>query len=279
MEHVITLQFCFHTLFELRIHHKGCIFLSKSNKLNLSASQNFLTSRKTIDRLLRISDITKDDDVLEIGAGKGHITKVLIKRCKSITAVELDRKLYSKLLELFSGDTNVKLINNDFLNIQLPKHEYKVFSNIPFSITTDIVRKLTQADNPPTNSWLIMEKGAAKRFVGVPNDNLQSLLLKPFYDLEIRYHFCKEDFHPSPSVDTVFLHISKKSTPDINFSQRNIYYDFINRSYKYGLNSLLTKRQISIALRSLSLPPIPSSGEILYIQWLCLFRSYVELYK
>lgn len=252
--------------------------MSKINKLNLSVSQNFLTSSKTIDRILRISDITKDDDILEIGAGKGHITRALIKKCKFVTAVELDKTLYSKLHERFSDDTNIKLINNDFLNMRLPKNQYKVFSNIPFSITTDIIRKLTQSDNPPVDTWLVMEKGAAKRFNGKPYDTLQSLLLKPFYDLKIKYYFTKEDFHPSPSVDTVLLHISKKSEADINFTQRDYYYDFITRSYKYGLESLLTKRQITTALRNMSLPAIPQSGEILYIQWLCLFRCYLNLH-
>lgn len=230
-----------------------------------------MTSRKIIDRLLRITDITKIDDILEIGAGKGHITRALIDKCNFVTAVEYDRYLYKRLIEEFGEISNIKLINKDFLQTQLPKSQYKVFSNIPFSITTDIMRKLTQSDNPPIETWLVMEKGAAKRFCGKPTDNLQSLLLKPFYDLKIKYYFAKQDFHPSPSVDSVLLHISKKSNPDIDFSGRKYYYNFINRAFKNGAETFLTKRQISIALRG-----IPCSGDTLYIQWLCLFRCYMQ---
>ena len=251
--------------------------MSKNSRTNLSISQNFLTGRKTIDRLLRISNIKKTDNVLEIGAGKGHITKALIKKCGFVTAVELDKTLYEKLSVSLSDEPNIKLINNDFLKIKLPKDEYKVFANIPFSITTEIIKKLTQADNPPVDSWLVMEKGAAKRFSGKPDDNLQSVLLKPFYDMKMKYYFSRDDFHPRPSVDTVLFHISKKLTPDIEFSNRNYYYDFINRAYKYGVDTLLTKRQISKALRDEILPAIPQSGDTLYIQWLCLFRCYLYL--
>lgn len=230
--------------------------MSKFNKSNLSVSQNFLTSRIIIDRLIRISGITKDDNVLEIGAGKGHITRVLADKCKSVTAVELDTKLYGRLCGIFADNSNVKLLNIDFLNYRVPKYEYKVFSNIPFSITTDIIRKLTQSDNPPVDTWLVMEKGAAKRFMGKPYDSIQSLLLKPFYDLEIKYYFNRNDFHPSPSVDTVLLRISKKTNPDIDFLCRKIYYDFTSHSHF-----------------------IPRSGDTLYVQWLCLFRRYMEINK
>jgi len=248
--------------------------MSKNIRTNLSVSQNFLTSRKTIDRLLRIANLTNTDNVLEIGAGKGHITKALIKKCNFVTAVELDKTLYQKLSVSLAGERNIKLINNDFLKIKLPQNEYKVFANIPFSITTDIIKKLTQSENPPVEAWLVMEKGASKRFSGKPDENLHSLLLKPFYDIEIKYYFSKDDFHPSPSVDTVLFHISKKALPDIEFSNRIYYYDFINRAYKFGVNTLMTKRQISKALRNASLP---QSGETLYIQWLCLFRCYLYL--
>ena len=251
--------------------------MSKNIRTNLSVSQNFLTSRKIIDRLLHISNIKKTDHVVEIGAGKGHITRALISKCGSVTAVELDKNLYQKLSCSLADEPNITIINNDFLKVKLPQNEYKVFANIPFSITTDIIKKLTQSDNPPVNAWLVMEKGAAKRFSGKPCDNLQSLLLKPFYNTEMKYYFSRDDFHPSPSVDTVLFHISKKATPDIEFSNRNHYYDFINRSYKYGVDTLLTKRQISKALRNDSLPAIPQSGETLYIQWLCLFRCYLYL--
>ncbi len=97
------------------------------------------------------------------------------------------------------------------MKYKLPdKGNYKVFSNIPYYLTTEIVRKLTENANPPSEMWLVMEKGAAKRFLGVPAETKYSLSLKYRWKLDIVYFFKKEDFHPKPSVDSVLLHFLRK---------------------------------------------------------------------
>lgn len=247
---------------------------------NLTISQNFLTSRKTIDRLISKTTLSQSDTVLEIGAGKGHITKALSEICRTVISYELDQSLYTKLSPQLKN--NVKLYHADFLKCSLPKQPYKVFSNIPFSITSEIMRKLTASNNLPTAIWLVMEKGAAKRFSGLPKENPSSLLLKPFYDSKIIWHFNREDFHPAPRVDTVLLELKLKQRYDILPEQRSAFTVFINHSIKhgiYGSRSLLTKKQVSTALKLAALPQIPISGDISYIQWLCLFRCWQKCGK
>ena len=119
-----------------------------------------------------------------------------------------------------------------------------------------------------------MEKGAAKRFAGKPCETSASLALKPFFDGAVKYHFRRQDFHPAPSVDTVLLHLSHKVQPDLPTAHCGRFCDFVQQGQKYGLTSLLTKRQISTALRLAGLPGIAETGDILYVQWLCLFRWY-----
>jgi 23S rRNA (adenine-N6)-dimethyltransferase len=255
------------------------MFKKHGRVVPVTASQNFLTSQKTIERLFRLTSINKSDTVLEIGAGKGHITKALLCRCNRVIASEIDAKLFESLHNKFSGYSNLSLISHDFLHSNLPQSEYKVFSNIPFSITTEIIRKLTQDTNPPQDAWLVMEKGAAKRFCGKPTDTLQSLLLRPFFNLKIVYYFQREDFHPAPRVDVVLLHISQKLVPDLLWSEQKAYRDFVSHGLKFGLfgkSAMLTKRQISTALRLAKLSPIQPDGKVLYIQWLCLFRCWLK---
>ena len=257
--------------------------MSKNNRLNnaapYSVSQNFLTSSKTITKLLSLTSICNDDYVIEIGAGKGHITRELANVCKEVNAYEVDIKLFVKLQKSFESINNIKLTHCDFLKAHLPKFgSYKIFSNIPFSITSDIMRKMTTVHNPPQEAWLIMEKGAAKRFIGSQYDTLASILIKPFFTAKIIYQFSRYDFHPAPSVDIVLLHLFKKSDPEIPFEQRKSYYNFVEKSYKHGLYRQLSKRQVTTALRIARLPHIKESGAILYIQWLCLFRCYRQLY-
>lgn len=109
------------------------------------ASQNFLTSRAGIRRLIGLADIGSSDHVLEIGPGKGHITRELLPRCGRLTAVELDPRLWAGLRERFEGEDKLELIKGDFLKYPLPKGPYKVFANLPFSGTSAILKKLTRA--------------------------------------------------------------------------------------------------------------------------------------
>lgn len=252
--------------------------MSKNKNSTLWVSQNFLTSSSVINRIINISSINNQDHVIEIGPGKGHITRELAKKCKKVTAVEYDKNLYEKTKIKLSGMKNIQLINNDFLRYNLPYTPYKVFANIPFNRTTSIIKKLTENKNPPEEAWLVMEKGAAKRFMGKPHENVLSLILKPFYDLKIVYYFRKEDFHPCPSVDIVLLHIKKKTNPDILQNQISKYTKFINnclanRNYIYRY---LSKKQISKALSNSKLSHDITSKDMLYIQWLCLFRCYLQ---
>ena len=174
-------------------------------------SQNFLTSRRLLERIVRKSTITKNDIVLEIGTGKGHVTEVLCKRAKYVYSVEIDRKLFEHAKQRLKEEGDVKMVFGDFLNYHLPnRKKYKVFANIPYYITTEIVKKLTEDAHPPSEMWLVMEKGAAKRFLGRPKETKYSFALKQRWKLDVVYYFSKEDFHPKPSVDSVLLHFRQR---------------------------------------------------------------------
>jgi len=241
-------------------------------------SQNFLTSSAVIDRIINISGLSSRDHAIEIGAGKGHITKKLLGRCAEVTAYEIDRELYNTIETKFKDSAKLKLICGDFLQCELPGTPYKVFANIPFNRTTDIIKKLANAETALEEAWLVVEKGAAKRFAGLPRESTQSLMLKPFFDFEIKYYFRREDFHPAPSVDAVLLRMVKKRTPDIAAADRYLYNRFISACFSHpkGIYGLLTKRQIQVALKLDKLSCDISSKEMLYVQWLCLFRCWLK---
>lgn len=174
-------------------------------------SQNFLTSRKLLERIVRKSTITKNDIVLEIGSGKGHLTEILCQKANFVYSMEIDQKLYEHANKRLKNVNNLKIVCRDFMKYHLPNcKDYKVFANIPYYLTTDIVKKLTNDAHPPSQIWLVMEKGAAKRFLGVPTENKYSLSLKNNWKLNIVYYFNREDFHPKPSVDSVLLHFLRK---------------------------------------------------------------------
>lgn len=232
-------------------------------------SQNFLTSSRTIRSLLALTDLCPDDTVLEIGAGKGHITRALAERCAQVLTYEVDPALSSRLRGTLPG--NVRLYAADFLRAPLPKGPYKVFANIPFSITTDILRRLTQGPNAPQAAWLILEKGAAMRFCGQGRETTASLLLKPWWEVRIVRRLRREDFHPAPRVECVLLELRRKAVPDVPVRDRRLWGQFVARAQQTGLHRMMTARQMARAFREAG---VPMSATLRYVQWLCLFRCW-----
>ena len=236
-------------------------------KTEYGISQNFLTGSRTIARLLALTDLSPADTVLEIGAGKGHITRALARHCGHVITYEIDPLLVRRLQGTLPA--NVRLFHQDFLRAPLPPKPYKVFANIPFNHTTAILRRLTQEAHQPQAAWLIMEEGAARRFCGLGRETAASLLLKPWWDVRIRCHLHPEDFHPAPSVRCVLLELRRRAAPDLPPHERSAWQRFTATVLSRGLRCMLTTRQVHAALREAGIPP---SATMKYVQWLCLFR-------
>lgn len=143
-------------------------------------SQHFLRSASLAANLVARAAIGPADLVVEIGPGRGVLTRALAARCRQVFAVELDARL-ARDLAARVGEPNVLVIAGDFLHTPLPEPPYKVVANIPFARTADIVRRLTEAAGPPEDAYLIVQREAAERFAGGPyaGESVTSLLLKP----------------------------------------------------------------------------------------------------
>lgn len=203
---------------------------------NLKNSQNFLVDKKLVNELVVKSKINNTDRVIEIGPGKGTITGVLAQYAKEVIAVEYDKALFEGLLSHHSSN-NVEYVYGDILQYKLPiKGEYKVFSNIPFQITANIIKKLTEAPNPPKEIFLIVQKEAAKKYCGIPfqrYEGLRAAIVKAQYGIEIVHSFKRKDFVPAPNVDTVLLHFTQKNDK-LSLAEYSEYKDIV--SYLYSSN-------------------------------------------
>ena len=189
--------------------------------------QHFLKSPKLALMLIGHSNIRKNDTVVEIGAGSGVITTALSKRCKLVYALEKDKETAEKLrknLERF-GAKNVIVIEKDFKDYSFPKEKYKIFSNPPFSHTSEIFYKLLSLENVegkiieknrdnvventtyPKSIYLIMQKNLALKLIPTDRHYTSQLgyILQKYYDVKIRLPLKKTDFTPPPAVDTVLF--------------------------------------------------------------------------
>lgn len=246
-------------------------------------SQNFLRSSNLARKLIEMSSLTKDDLVMEIGAGKGIITAVLIQYCKNVVAFEIDDKLFGKLHETFKDTRNIKLVKESFLNYNLPLTGYKIFSNIPFNITSDIIRKLVTTEVPPVDTYLIVQSEAARKFVGNPygKETLFAILIKPRFTLEIIHKFTPADFNPSPRVDIVLLHIKQLGQPFVEKQAESMYKDFVTFSFsqwkptlREGLKTIFTNEQFIRLSKDLKFNVSAMPTNLDFNQWLGLFKFF-----
>lgn len=215
-------------------------------------SQNFLKGHGLVTRLIRASGISWKDNVLEIGAGKGLITESLLAVSQKVLAVEIDESLYLLVFNRLGSNPNLTLIQGNFLDIVLPKEPYKVFANIPFSITGEIIKKLLLADNPPLTCDLVVQKEAAEKFVfGKSANSMLSVLFYPWFDIQVGHIFKRSDFQPVPKVDLCILRITKRVVPLIPFNNIERYRDFVVFMFtkRKGVNRWPREKWLGLYLR------------------------------
>jgi len=128
-------------------------------------SQYFLRDPNLIKELIGHTSINKKDTVYDIGAGSGVISSVLASRCKDVVAVEFEPRMAQKLRENMAKYPNVSVVEGDFLTMPLPQTPYKIFANIPFHLSSPILHRITEADNPPTATYLIVQKQFANKLL------------------------------------------------------------------------------------------------------------------
>ncbi|MFS8130787.1 MAG: ribosomal RNA small subunit methyltransferase A [Candidatus Dojkabacteria bacterium] len=251
-------------------------------------SQNFVKSADLIEEIVKTkTTINSTDTVLEFGAGTGKITKVLAEKAGKVITVEKDYDLFYALLEKFKTKPTVKVLNLDLLKFNLSTVEdYKVFSNIPFNLTSEIVRKLFLGRNPPKDTYLIMQKEAAWRLIGdyLDTSRFLGLLIKPFFKMEIVHNFERDDFSPMPAVDIVLLRFEKKKYPEIQKEERDSFYDFVTYAFanykghaKTSFNRLFTFEQFKRISTDLKINFAKSIADIRYAQWIEFYKVFKTL--
>lgn len=246
-------------------------------------SQNFLYRGEFIKNLVKLANINKQTAVIEIGPGKGSITKELILSSENVTAVEFDHYLARDLEAIFANDSRIRIIEADFLKWSLPMGEYVIFANIPFNLTSDIVAKLTYDVNPPTNAYLIVQDKAATRFICEKSPYTQvSIQLYPWFDIKILQKIARTEFKPIPNVDAVLVQIHKREKPLVSTSHRQIFNDFVVYGFNQWKPTLLesfekvfTTRQLVVMDKNLKLNNAKPS-EVTPSQWLELFNSFLK---
>lgn len=178
--------------------------------------QNFLTDPNLLKKIVRAGEIQATDVVLEIGPGLGHLTRALAETGAQIVCVELDRDLLNTLRAEFSGKPNVHLCEGDVL-MRAP-HEwlaqanqsppYVVVANIPYYITSAILRHLLEAKGPPTRIIVMVQREVAQQIIAKPpHANLLGNSVQFYGTPRVVQSVPAGAFYPRPQVDSAIVRI------------------------------------------------------------------------
>lgn len=186
--------------------------------------QNFLTHQTTIKKIAQLASETSGS-ILEIGAGGGAITRALVPLRRPITAIEIDEHYVQKLKRTLP---TVRVVHGDVMRSKITANV--VVGNLPFHLTTPIIRRLLQA-----NSWqhciLIVQWEVARKRAGVGGSTMLTAQNAPWFEFVLEGRIAARCFRPSPSVDGGILVISRRSRPLIDLNRRREYEEFVRRVF------------------------------------------------
>jgi len=222
--------------------------------------QNFLVDRSVLKKIINAAELSSRDIIFEIGSGMGILTIELAKRVKQVITVEKDRKMCEILQEILDARNvrNVRNVNKDILKIgnwkftenwKLKIDNYKVVANLPYYITSPVIRKFLEAKNPPELMVLMVQKEVAQRICAKPpHMNLLAVAVQ-FYASpphqkfgsggkpEIISYVSKKSFWPQPKVDSAILRITPQKNADSYAEKRGINTEQFFKIVKAGFSS------------------------------------------
>jgi len=219
--------------------------------------QNFIIDNSVIKKFLKVADLKPKDTVLEIGPGPGNLTQEIAGSVKRVIAVEKDPRMCEILKESLKDFGNVEIIQGDILKVgvQNPKSEvrnpkqilnskfqipktYKVMGNLPFYLTSPVIRKFLEDRNPPEEMVLFVQKEVAQRICSrPPKMNLLAVSVQFYAKPEIAGYVSKKSFWPQPKVDSAIIKITPRK-PLMNPGLVDLFFEIVRAGFSHPRKQL-----------------------------------------
>lgn len=204
--------------------------------------QNFLKDNHIVEKIVYESQIPKNTLVIEVGPGKGILTKELSKKAKNVICYEIDEELQYDLIKLQGEYNNVMFKFCDFLNVDLIadikeyKYEHLYFiSNVPYYITTPILMKIMDAQLPFEKIVMMVQKEVGDRFSAKPGSKSYSsitVFLNYFYDIKKLFNVSRNEFVPVPNVDSEVISLQLKKDRKISKNEEK-FFELVRNSFRF----------------------------------------------
>ncbi|WP_426385889.1 16S rRNA (adenine(1518)-N(6)/adenine(1519)-N(6))-dimethyltransferase RsmA [Latilactobacillus curvatus] len=224
-------------------------------KFKKSLGQNFLTNIAILKQIVEAGDITKDDDVIEIGPGIGSLTEQIARKAHQVLSFEIDERLMPVLKDTLNHYHNVTILNQDILEVDLKtiiaeqfdgKHNLKIVANLPYYITTPIMLHLLEAGLPIDRMVLMMQKEVAERINAEPGSKAYgslSIAVQLHSEVNLAFIVPKTAFMPQPNVDSAIVELVGRKAPLVTVANQTLFDQLVRGAFAQRRKTLWNNLQ------------------------------------
>lgn len=259
-----------------------------------SLGQNFLIDEQHLAQIVAAAELTQDDTVLEIGPGFGVLTRQLAAQAGRVIAVELDDRLITLLRAQFATQPHVAIVHGDILELEpagliastpsnIPHselrtlHSYKVVANLPYYITSAVIRHLLEASQPPRLAVLMVQKEVAERICAKPGDmSLLAVSVQFYAQPTIVHQVPASAFYPRPKVDSAVLRLDVLPQPVVPDIAPDAFFGVVRAGFSQKRKQLLNtvsaglhipKSEATAALNQAGIDPTRRAETLSLLEW------------
>lgn len=252
--------------------------------------QTFLVDETALRRIVEAADLTHDDTVVEIGAGPGTLTEFLAAQARQVLAVEIDPNMIEVLRSAVVDCNNVQIVQGDFLTLSIeelldiiqlePDRQYKVVGNLPYYITSAILRCLLEADRKPSCLVITVQEEVARRIVARPGEMSILAVSVQFYGHpHIVAHIPAGAFYPVPKIDSAVVRIDLTREPTVDVENIHWFFSVVRAGFSAKRKQLhntlthtlnLSGAQVHAALARARIDPTRRAQTLTLNEWACL---------
>ena len=268
------------------IHELRNLLYAHHMRPNKSFGQNFLVDRAILQQIVDAAHLKPDDQVLEVGAGTGVLTRELAKQARRVVAVEIERDMIALLRKTTGQYQNVELVTCSLLDLDprevFDQQAYKLVANLPYYITAPTFRHFLESENPPRLLVVMVQYEVARRIVAGPGDlSLLGVSIQFYGRPEIVATVPARSFYPAPKVDSAILRVEVNDHIPLTRKERDSFFRVVQAGFaekRKQLHNSLThhlhrkNEEVRACLLAAGIDPSRRAETLTIDEWLALWE-------